>query len=273
VIEPRVYVLGHGVITLAEYHEYIFEEWRGMEPDFYVGLDLGQSKDYTALAVVEQPLWVPAAAALDLATAGQGWVSPADLTAYQRDGAREHWRDRPGRPTLAVRHLQRWPLGTSYPDIARDVARLLAAPPLYGAGVTLIVDATGVGPPVVDLIREQGVAPIAATITSGMQTSLDGPSVHVPKRDLVSTMAVLLEGRRLKIAEALPEAPTLTRELGEFQRRVTPAGHDQYASWRESTHDDLVLAVALACWWREWYFAHYDAAVAERRGTIPSRGV
>jgi len=102
-----------------------------------------------------------------------------------------------------------------------------------------------------------------------MQTSLDGPSVHVPKRDLVSTMSFLLEGRRLKIAEALPEAPTLTRELGEFQRRVTPAGHDQYASWRESTHDDLVLAVALACWWREWYFAHYDAAVARNRGRAP----
>ncbi len=91
-------------------------------------------------------------------------------------------------------------------------------------------------------------------------------TVSVPKRDLVATVAVLLEQRRLKIAEALPEAPTLVRELQEFKRRVTPAGHEQLASWRESVHDDLVLATALACWWREWYYRHWDAAVARERG-------
>ena len=28
--------------------------------------------------------------------------------------------------------------------------------------------------------------------------------------------------------------------------------HDSYAAWREQAHDDLVLAVALACWWGEY---------------------
>lgn len=27
--------------------------------------------------------------------------------------------------------------------------------------------------------------------------------------------------------------------------------HVSYAAWREQEHDDLVLAVALACWWGE----------------------
>jgi hypothetical protein len=28
-------------------------------------------------------------------------------------------------------------------------------------------------------------------------------------------------------------------------------GHDSYEAWRESIHDDLVLAVSLACWYGE----------------------
>ena len=51
-----------------------------------------------------------------------------------------------------------------------------------------------------------------------------------------------------------------------FKRRVTPAGHEQMASWRESVHDDLVLATALACWWREWNFRRWDEVVARNNG-------
>jgi len=30
-------------------------------------------------------------------------------------------------------------------------------------------------------------------------------------------------------------------------------GHDSYEAWREGDHDDLVLAVAMACWTGERY--------------------
>jgi hypothetical protein len=36
-----------------------------------------------------------------------------------------------------------------------------------------------------------------------------------------------------------------------FKRKVTHAGHDTYEAWREGTHDDFVLAAALACWYAE----------------------
>jgi hypothetical protein len=50
-----------------------------------------------------------------------------------------------------------------------------------------------------------------------------------------------------------------------FKVKVNLAtGHDSYEAWRESVHDDLVLAVALACWhgenrssgWGEVRFYH-----------------
>jgi hypothetical protein len=53
------------------------------------------------------------------------------------------------------------------------------------------------------------------------------------------------------VAQVLPEAGGLVRELLTFQLKITAAAHDIYGAWRESAHDDLVLAVALACWYWE----------------------
>jgi len=52
-------------------------------------------------------------------------------------------------------------------------------------------------------------------------------------------------------APVLPEAATLVQELLAFQVKLTPQGHDTYGTWREGNHDDLVLAVALTCWYGE----------------------
>jgi hypothetical protein len=36
--------------------------------------------------------------------------------------------------------------------------------------------------------------------------------------------------------------------MADMRVKMTAAGNEQYEAWRESAHDDLVLAVALACW-------------------------
>jgi hypothetical protein len=193
----------------------------------WVGLDLGQAADYSALCVVQRRR-DPAVATRD---------DPSPL---------------PPPPEYHVRHLQRWRLQTPYPDIVRDVVQLMGNPVLGPPGLAnLIVDATGVGPPVVDLLLAAGLGKqlVACTITAGNQVSMPAPGeVHAPKRDLVSALSVLLQTQRLKIAPALPEAATLTRELESFQVRISAAGRDTYGAWREGAHDDLVLAVALAVW-------------------------
>ena len=127
--------------------------------------------------------------------------------------------------------------------------------PLAGR-TTLIVDATGVGRPVVDAFRaagfaRPGVALVAILITGGDAVPYDRASGYwrVPKRDLVGILAVLLQTRRLKVAAALPHAPTLLTELQNVRVKIDPqTAHDSYSAWREADHDDLVLAVALAVW-------------------------
>jgi len=118
-------------------------------------------------------------------------------------------------------------------------------------GATLIVDHTGVGRPVVDEFVKAGLKPIAITITGGDTPSRDGTHWRVPKRDLVSRLAVALQSERLKAAKELPVAAVLVQELLNFKVKITAAANDTYSAWRENDHDDLVLAVALAVWYAE----------------------
>jgi hypothetical protein len=51
------------------------------------------------------------------------------------------------------------------------------------------------------------------------------------------------------VAEGLELWPALKEELLNFRRKINlKTAHDSYEHWRETDHDDLVLAAALACW-------------------------
>jgi len=137
-----------------------------------------------------------------------------------------------------------------------DVAELVARPPIRETDV-LVIDETGVGAPVLDMFRlaKLAVPLVAVTITGSHKAARqDDGSWHVPKRDLVSTVTVLLQSARLRIAPELAEAATLREELEHFKAKITAAGNDTYGvaeEWREGRNDDLVLATALACWYGE----------------------
>ena len=191
----------------------------------YAGLDLGQTGDPTALAIVEQTL-VPTENGL------QGVM-------------------------FAARHLQRWPLGTSYPQIVTVMMTMMAKEPLAPAA-PLVVDGTGVGRPVVDLFHRLGPRLVPVTIHGGQQTIRDPETGYwqVPKRELVGVVQVLLQTRRLRIARELLDAEALVQELRAFRAKISATGHDSYGAgatpddWRTGgSHDDLILALALASWY------------------------
>jgi hypothetical protein len=188
-------------------------------PVYVLGLDLGQTHDYSALA----------------------------LDGVHERGSKASWH--------LIRELKRWPLRTPYPQIVEDVGELVRRPPIATTDF-LVIDQTGVGRPVVDMFRaaQLPIRLVAITITGGNQVIQDEDhrdEWHVPKRDLVSTVTVLLQAGRLKIAAGLAEAATLTHELGIFQTKITLAANDVYGAWREGQNDDTVLAMALACWYGE----------------------
>jgi hypothetical protein len=235
---------------------------------YYVGLDLGQSSDYTAVSVIEEPVWVPSEeltrdwcapqSTVPLAEeAGEGWVSPADISPglLEHALALNYYRGRihaPGPPPLSVRHLERFDLGTRYPTVVKRVGELLSSEPLRSRRTILLADATGVGRAVVDSFRQADISLAAVTIHGGSNVSREPGGYRVPKRDLVSAAQVLLQSGRLRVAADLPEAETLRRELLNFRVKIDPkTAHDSYEHWREGDHDDLVLATALPCWFRQ----------------------
>lgn len=210
-----------------------------MDTTFFVGLDLGQKGDYTAIAVVEQ--WVQ----------NLGGVDPS--TYETRSMAR-----------LDVRHLARLPLGTSYPDVVERVCELVRVPALLRNSV-LVVDATGVGAPVVDLLRRAPLecTLLPVTITGGDHQSRAEGGWRVPKRDLVTGLQVVLERGELRIPEELAMGRTLVTELMSMQVKISGNGHDAYGAFRSGEHDDLVLALGLACWARQFGW------IGETRGRLP----
>lgn len=183
---------------------------------FYVGVDLGQRVDFTAVAVVEREE-VPRA-----------WMEPL----YKG---------------LAVRWLERMPLGTPYTGVARRIVEVAGR---LHQNCAIAVDATGLGAPVVDLLRE---APMRAevvpvVITGGEQVNSDGRIWHVPKRDLMSGLQMGLERGLLRIAKKLREAGRLGKELVDMRIGRSRAGRERWGAEGAGEHDDLVMAVALACW-------------------------
>ncbi len=146
-----------------------------MKARFFVGLDLGKQRDHSAIAVVER-LETPQ---LHLAPALYGG--------------------------LAVRYVERLPLGTPYPAVVERVRRIVGLGELAGQ-CCLAVDATGLGGPVVEMLRgaftgddiartsygrdktttPSAIEVAAVTITGGeRETELAGDAWNVPKRDLI----------------------------------------------------------------------------------------
>jgi hypothetical protein len=201
---------------------------------FVVGVDLGQSSDPSAIAVLEHVTGV-----ID---AGTDYERHCGLPTTQKPAER-----------VNVRHLQRLPLGLSYPAQVQHVADLLMRPPLYGnenqAPAQLIIDETGVGRAVGDIFNDAGLRPIRLSITAGSElTWASNERVHVAKTILISTVDAMLHTGTLRFAAALSEAGAMKDELQDFRRKLSDAGRATYAA-RTGAHDDLVLSVAIACWW------------------------
>ena len=148
-----------------------------------------------------------------------------------------------------LRYLKRIALGTPYPKIVEEVKRVTRSEDLEGR-CHLVVDGSGVGRPVVDMLRQGGLGcmMMPVTITGGAGETHGAGHYRVPKRDLVTGLQTLLQAGGLQIAAGMTYGKDLLAEMAEMRVKLTSSGNTQYGAWREGTHDDLVLAVALACW-------------------------
>ncbi len=185
-----------------------------------MGIDIGQKRDPTALCVVQKE---------------------------ERQGNRRlesHY---------IARHLERLALGTPFPEVVRRVETVAAGVRnKAGACPELYVDATGVGTPIVDLLRDGAPAVrsvIAVYFTHGDRRKEDWADgykqVKLGKAWIVSRLQALLQTGRIHLPGS-SEARALAQELLDFEIRVDENANDRYGAFRVGAHDDLVTALGLA---------------------------
>ena len=154
--------------------------------------------------------------------------------------------------TFVVNHVYRFELGTSYTAVVAKLLEYARQFKEWRVDSEFIVDATGVGHPVIDDLRSVGLEPIAVTVHGGQKEQHDNQwDYSVPKRDLVGAAQLLLNKKLLEIVDQ-PLKETLEKELRSFQVDVSK-GHDTYGNaesgpWRVAENDDIVFALSLACW-------------------------
>ncbi len=210
------------VSTIAPFEESLNQ--RHPHSYFYLSTDFGKEQDHSAITLLEYR------------TIPTGTLDPYTRAAlYRRE--------------LHVRLIERFPLHTPFLQVLARVGRLANHPAIAHHG-TLIVDASGLGDPLVELIQSQRLPVnfMPIKITSGQHVTRTAHGYNVPKSILVERLELLLSQGHLQIAAQAPQADSLRHELLEFERKLHPGGHTTYSA-NSSNHDDLVMALSLGGWW------------------------
>ena len=222
--------------TLNTHQGHLISEGKG----FFIGLDLGKKRDYSAIVVVER-------------------IYDNKQEDSYRHVVRKAHRYKPG----GILSSQ----NTHYTDLVKDVLRRYVNNPNYRVEEEyrpvpggfrewpmLILDATGIGNRVEEDFINAGLRSNEfkrVIITGGNQvTRPGGPGVFgVPKSKLYYDCYIDAENDRLQVAEGMEELDILQEELKNIRpKERKDNGPLTYEEIREDKHDDLVVAMALAHW-------------------------
>ena len=210
--------------------EPVTAEWERMGTTV-IGADIGQLRDPTAIVVAE--------------------VKRQDVPRPQA--------------VYMVRHVERLPLGTEYPKVADRIGEIVSKlrkaddeerdrlwatktrpVPLY-----VMADATGVGRPVVEMMRDvltgTGAMLTAVTFTAGegINGSMGSTELSVSKTFFASRLKSLTQSDRVHLPDT-PEARALAEELQNYELRATKKANLLLGAFKAGTHDDLATALGLA---------------------------
>ena len=234
-----------------------------------LGLDLGQQRDYSALVVSER-------------------VHRIIPRIPRESSFLRHDDDPEVEDAYMVRHTQRWRLGTPYTAVIDDVAELMRRPDLDQS--LLVFDRSGVGGAVADLVAKAwrdgrlacsgergtyGTAPRGLTFTAGFAASGGAEGTILDdtahKGDVIRRMTMLLTTGRLTLPPGLPGGEQLEKELRAYTiKQHKKTGNEYTEAKRESDHDDMVIALALSVWAKNFYgpepryIDHYTGELREK---------
>jgi len=196
-----------------------------------MALELGKTSEGTAIAMVER---------LDPPDSPRPTTAPPAKARYE------------------LKMMHRCPPGETYVQVTDKTLELLekAKQKLRercGRSVNIqlswILDQTVVGKSVVDMVLERIGCPFAhRVILAGNHTERESDGLHfISKHLLISEIEALLEEERLKFPTKGRRARDLKEGLLSYKQQSSQTVAPDIDPWRDQPHDDLVLAVGLAC--------------------------
>lgn len=210
--------------------------------EYVITVDIAKKRDFTSIFVMKRvPLLVPG---------NQALKSPERIVNYCHIVSIDKFNN------------------ISYPQVVEAIA-LRAGHESLVNNHDLLIDGTGIGEAVVDLVRQAGMVPISIVFTGGTQPrevaaefgrlfDTDNQrlaplqvvkEIHVPKADLVSAGSIMAQQGRVKVAQGLRWRDDFEAQLSAFKGKVNEKTRRiKYEAETESDHDDLVVCYLMGAW-------------------------
>ena len=196
-----------------------------------IGMDLGQLQDYTAISVVR--------------------VIETQTPVTLEDNPNRRHKAYDKFMTYQVLHLERFK-GKTYSQALDRVAIVMDHPSMFLDAKELILDASGLGQPVLEMAYSRDFDSVTGVvITGGEQARYNDGKYHVPRTELISCLVSVFQSQRITIAGDLEHKDILIGELSSLQVKKRPSGHEAYESAKATEHDDMVLSLGMAIWLSE----------------------
>lgn len=198
---------------------------------FLLGCDLAKSLDFTSFAVIEME-------------------TP----------------DTDSDPAYHLRALDRV-RGIEYPTITGlivETIKRLEKEPGTDDGPHLCLDASGLGAPIKDYLKQEGIfegkKEIYPVVYTGGEAARYDPvtkNYNISKTLIVSNFLSLMQHRRFDYSPDLQALAALEQEINSFKRHLTSSGKTTFDA-EAGAHDDLISAVCIPLIIGEWHYNNPD---------------
>lgn len=140
--------------------------------------------------------------------------------------------------------------------------------------LTFVMDATGVGEAVKDILVSRGLSPMCIYYSGGtsvhkaLSQNGAGKGWTVPKQDLIHAAQLLVQQHRIKVLATCRRREELVAQLKGFKGRINENGRLSADAMADELHDDMVNHMLMA----SWYFCQMDNRLSDLAESVTSGG-
>jgi len=163
-------------------------------------------------------------------------------------------------------------LGMGYEEMAELFASYLGQSEM--AGALAVLDRTGLGRPVFEMISKKVKNLIGITFTSGRDGARGGRFWNVPKLDAVAALQLALP--RVSVPAMAQGASYVRSQLQDFGETRSKSGQSKFGNVTQGVHDDAVTGLMMAVMVGDWQWRKQVGLTSSRpsganRPSVPRR--